>query len=41
MCNPPRVTAGLAEALGGKHEGDSRSAWRDSPACIGSAAVGD
>jgi hypothetical protein len=32
-CNPPWVTAGLAEALGGKHKGDSGSAQRDSPAC--------
>jgi hypothetical protein len=31
--NPPRVTAGLAEALGGRHKGESGSAWHDSPVC--------
>ena len=31
--NPPRVTAGLAEALGGKCKGGGGSARHDSPAC--------
>jgi len=31
--NPPRVTAGLAEALGGECKGGGGSARHDSPAC--------
>ena len=31
--NPPRVTAVLAEALGGERKGGGGSAWHDSPAC--------
>jgi hypothetical protein len=33
MRNPPRVTVGLAEALGCKPTSDSRSARRDSLVC--------
>jgi len=32
--NPPRVIAGLVEALGGEHKSGGGSAWRDSPACM-------
>jgi hypothetical protein len=32
--NPPRVTAGLVEALGGERKSGGGSARRDSPACV-------